>query len=123
MVNSSRCVYVIAAPKPIARHIVFSAPPALPVSTTETEASPAALYQNPPRHAYPPELLKHRFRPYGVRGHAESGESEGTIAVMDVDREVGEEKEGAEKAGKEKEKGKKRKAETSPKKSKKVKTQ
>lgn len=57
-----------------------------------------------------------------MRGHAE-GEGGGNIAAMDVDREVGEEKEGAERAGKEKEKGKKRKAETSPKKSKKVKTQ
>ncbi|KAI0062015.1 hypothetical protein BV25DRAFT_1804497 [Artomyces pyxidatus] len=54
------------APKPITRHLVVAAPPARPSGPEPDDASPGHLiYQNPPRHAYPAQLLTHRFRPYG----------------------------------------------------------
>ncbi|KAL1742219.1 hypothetical protein HDZ31DRAFT_43716 [Schizophyllum fasciatum] len=48
------------APKPVARHLVFSArelQPAPPQS--------AIPLQNPPRQSYPEEMLTHKFMPYG----------------------------------------------------------
>lgn len=108
------------APKPITRHLVLSAPPALPTpaSPSESNPSPATLYQNPPRQAYPPELLKHRFKPYGVRGHDEEAITDiGTAMQVDTDQGDVEENKVAVK-----EKGTKRKADGSPKKSKKAKT-
>ncbi|KXN83230.1 hypothetical protein AN958_01681 [Leucoagaricus sp. SymC.cos] len=50
--------------KPIARHLIVSAQPPEP-STTENASTDLTTYKNPPRHKYPPELLKHRFMPYG----------------------------------------------------------
>ncbi|KAH7928156.1 hypothetical protein BV22DRAFT_1083499 [Leucogyrophana mollusca] len=49
------------APKPIARHIVISAPPVTP---SEHEH---ITHQNPPRPSYPKEVLKHCFIPYGAQ--------------------------------------------------------
>ncbi|KDQ34109.1 hypothetical protein PLEOSDRAFT_1110847 [Pleurotus ostreatus PC15] len=53
---------LFSAPKPIARRLVFSAQPATPTSNTP---SAPILFQNPPRHSYPKESLKHRFMPFG----------------------------------------------------------
>jgi len=50
---------LVAAPKPFARKIVFSAQPVVP--NGEDQVSNA----NPPRFSYPQECLKHRFLPYG----------------------------------------------------------
>jgi hypothetical protein len=56
--------FLRTAPKPIARHIIISAQPAQP-STTIDSASTEITLTNPPREKYPPELLTHRFMPYG----------------------------------------------------------
>ncbi|KAF9494073.1 hypothetical protein BDN71DRAFT_1449397 [Pleurotus eryngii] len=58
---------LFSAPKPIARRLVFSAQPATPSASSPTSNTPSApvLFQNPPRHSYPKELLKHRFMPFG----------------------------------------------------------
>jgi len=49
------------AQKPIKRHLVVSARPAKP-------ARPEVACEAPEREAYPDEVLKHRFRPYGDPG-------------------------------------------------------
>lgn len=55
------------APKPISRHLVVSAHPSeLSMSEEEESASPnSTVHKNPQRQKYSPELLKHRFMPYG----------------------------------------------------------
>lgn len=45
---------------------MVAARPAEP--TKPDTASDSAVYQNPQREAYPEEVLKHRFRPYGDPG-------------------------------------------------------
>jgi len=61
------------APKPISRRLVLCASPALPASSDASPAGPAFVHQNPQRHSYPKEFLKHRFMPYGsVSSVAES---------------------------------------------------
>ncbi|EGO21940.1 hypothetical protein SERLADRAFT_441157 [Serpula lacrymans var. lacrymans S7.9] len=55
-----------AAPKPIARHIVVSAHESS-VAQTQTGPHSATISQNPPRHSYPKDVLKHCFMPYGSR--------------------------------------------------------
>ncbi|ESK85196.1 proteophosphoglycan ppg4 [Moniliophthora roreri MCA 2997] len=52
------------APRPIARHLVVSAPAVTPSTPEDGEETPIQL-KNPPRHSYPKELLTHRFVPYG----------------------------------------------------------
>ena len=56
----SKC-YSFSAQKPIKRHLVVSARPAKP-------ARPEVACDAPKREAYPDEVLKHRFRPYGDPG-------------------------------------------------------
>ncbi|KAH9948141.1 hypothetical protein B0H21DRAFT_690642 [Amylocystis lapponica] len=76
------------APKPVARHIVVSARPALPTPEPSSEPSASGssppVYKNPPRPRHPTELLKHRFMPMGalapVEGAAHSPDS------MDLDQ-------------------------------------
>ncbi|KAJ3757784.1 hypothetical protein EV360DRAFT_45336 [Lentinula raphanica] len=59
------------APRPIARHLLVTGQPAQPArpSTTNDPSSsstiPTIPTQNPPRFAYPPELLKHRYVAFG----------------------------------------------------------
>ena len=54
------------APKPISQHLIVSAHLSK-LSTSEGESAlPNSLvHENPQRQRYPPELLKHRFMPYG----------------------------------------------------------
>lgn len=105
----------------------MTAQPAIPTSAAERGAAPADLYQNPPRHSYPAEVLKHRFAPYGSASAApdpkgptveDDGDAEmaientlGSVATTGVPVPV---KEGKEKKGKkrkvEKESGEPKKA-------------
>jgi hypothetical protein len=59
---------VLTAPKPITRHLVVTAPLARP-SAGKSDGTSSQPYnfvnQNPPRHAYPEEILTHRFVPFG----------------------------------------------------------
>ncbi|KAJ2911454.1 hypothetical protein MD484_g8958, partial [Candolleomyces efflorescens] len=56
-------------PRGIARRLVVSAGPAKPQAPSEetlpAKNSDTGKYQNPPRHIYPDEFLKHSFAPYG----------------------------------------------------------
>lgn len=76
------------APKPIARHLVVTARPALPTlessleQSTSNSASPVC--KNPPRPRYPRELLKHRFMPLGSL--APTADSVDSPESMDVDQ-------------------------------------
>jgi len=90
------------APKPIARHIIVSAQPQKP-STSDSPSQNTSL-KNPPRHKYPPELLKHRFMPYGslVSTQGRPSTPNEDVAMVEVDNNV---PEGVEKEGK---KGKKK---------------
>ena len=54
-------LFFFSAQKPITRHLVISGRPAKP-------ARPEMVYEAPKREAYPDEVLKHRFRPYGDPG-------------------------------------------------------
>ncbi|KAI9445754.1 hypothetical protein BJY52DRAFT_1314975, partial [Lactarius psammicola] len=57
------------ASKPVTRHLVVAARPAEPTRSGPGDAvSDPATFQNPPREAYPDEVLTHRFRPYGDPG-------------------------------------------------------
>ncbi|KAL0947716.1 hypothetical protein HGRIS_013801 [Hohenbuehelia grisea] len=108
------------APKPIARHLVLSAQPVTPAPSPSGDAVAPMVYQNPPRHSYPKELLKHHFMPYGSAIGSGSGDRD---EGMDVDMEAAPPPE-SPKAEK-KTKTKKRKVEAeppSPKKTKKAKT-
>lgn len=61
-----KCPDDIAAPKPIARHLVFSAQTSLPTpdpSSSESVSPNNALSST--RYKHPPHLLKHRFIPTG----------------------------------------------------------
>ncbi|KAN0141054.1 hypothetical protein V8E53_000810 [Lactarius tabidus] len=105
------------APKPVTRHLVVTARPAEPTRPAPGGVvSDPTTFQNPPREAYPDEVLTHRFRPYGDPGDPPPAPPEDQ---MD-DHEHAEE--GAKE--KEKEKRKKRRGEAgeSPKKVKKAKT-
>lgn len=62
---NSLLTQLILAPKPISRHIVITAQPAQVQHVPNADGKPATVLQNPPRQSYPPELLKHRFLPYG----------------------------------------------------------
>jgi hypothetical protein len=107
----------LVAPKPVTRHLVVTARPAEPTRPAPGgAASDPATFENPPREAYPDEVLTHRFRPYGDPGDPPPAPPEDQ---MD-DHEHAEE--GAKE--KEKEKRKKRRGEAgeSPKKVKKAKT-
>ncbi|KAF7777857.1 hypothetical protein Agabi119p4_3929 [Agaricus bisporus var. burnettii] len=83
-----------AAPKPIARHILVSAQPAQPTTTSTDSDSPTEMvYTNPPRENYPPELLTHRFMPYGslvkTSTDSDNDEDENDTAVTSrMDNEV-----------------------------------
>src|ERR1700761_6562944 len=56
----------IIAPKPVTRHLVVTARPPEPTRPGPGDGvSDPATFQNPPREAYPDEVLTHRFRPYG----------------------------------------------------------
>ena len=68
------------APKPIARRLVIS--PQAP-TPTQAENAPPITYQNPPRPSYPPEVLKHRFAPYGASTTIRDDDETG----MDIDTE------------------------------------
>ncbi|KAK2460684.1 hypothetical protein APHAL10511_007154 [Amanita phalloides] len=65
-----------AAPKPISRHVIITAQPAHAQPAAEGGEAPVTILQNPPRHSYPPELLKHRFMPYGSLVNANSSQEE-----------------------------------------------
>ncbi|KAM6500972.1 hypothetical protein JOM56_003986, partial [Amanita muscaria] len=57
-----------AAPKPITRHVVITTKPDQPQPVKDPAPSAntsVTIHQNPPRQSYPPNLLKHRFMPYG----------------------------------------------------------
>ncbi|KIY46443.1 hypothetical protein FISHEDRAFT_66462 [Fistulina hepatica ATCC 64428] len=70
------------APKPVARHLVLSAQPA----RSATLLPDATTYQNPPRHAYPQELLTHVFVPYGAL--SSDAERAADTGVEDADVEM-----------------------------------
>ena len=96
------------------RRIVLSARPPQPnleASDENSEDRSWATGQNPPRPAYPKEMLKQRFLPVGAETPAPQGE-----VGMDVDAPVQKPSEDAES------KPKKRKVEGSSKKSKKSKS-
>ncbi|KAA1477668.1 hypothetical protein DENSPDRAFT_752382, partial [Dentipellis sp. KUC8613] len=112
------------APKPVARHLVLTAPPARPTHSTSTPGEPAVLMQNPPRHAYPAHILTHSFRPLGATHVVEPAADYATMEVEENERtgvtsqDKGHEWErgGEAKSRKSKDAGKKRKgAEDSPK--------
>ncbi|PPQ82373.1 hypothetical protein CVT25_008334 [Psilocybe cyanescens] len=63
--------------KPIAHHIVVTAQPVTPTLPPNGES---LQYQNPPRHSYPKEILKHRFMPYGSIVNANND-----VTEMEVD--------------------------------------
>ncbi|KAF4604333.1 hypothetical protein EYR40_001512 [Pleurotus pulmonarius] len=79
---------LFSAPKPITRRLVFSAQPATPSASSPTSNTPI-LFQNPPRHSYPKELLKHRFMPFGSQaisdGIPPEIHSPGDEEAMEVD--------------------------------------
>ncbi|KAF8061749.1 hypothetical protein FPV67DRAFT_1510175 [Lyophyllum atratum] len=52
------------APKPIARHIVFSAQPVVP-TPDPSSTGPIEPYARTPRENHPKEALTHRFLPFG----------------------------------------------------------
>lgn len=57
---------IVIAPKPITRHLVLAAPPARPdVQQQQQQIATGAHLQNPARMAYPPDVLTHRFLPFG----------------------------------------------------------
>ncbi|KAF5318128.1 hypothetical protein D9619_012194 [Psilocybe cf. subviscida] len=76
------------APKPIARHLVIVAQPVNPTPATGTENEVRTT--NPPRFAYPKEVLKHAYLPYGSLLRNDGTASVTEDAAMDVD-EVAEE--------------------------------
>ncbi|KAF8262759.1 hypothetical protein EI94DRAFT_1687806 [Lactarius quietus] len=105
------------APKPVTRHLVVTARPAEPARSAPGDAlSNPATFENPPREAYPDEVLTHRFRPYGDPGDPPPPPPE-----TQMDDHGHAERDAKEK---EKEKRKKRRGEAtgSPKKLKKAKT-
>ncbi|OCH88236.1 hypothetical protein OBBRIDRAFT_827243 [Obba rivulosa] len=104
------------APKPIARHLIISAQPTLPTPAHSSSSEGSITHQNPPRHSYPKEVLKHRFAPIGSL--APTGD-----AAMDVDELAPASKPDAGKDASAEPPKKKRKGEGEPtKKSKKAKT-
>ncbi|KAJ3570327.1 hypothetical protein NP233_g4478 [Leucocoprinus birnbaumii] len=86
------------APKPISRHLILSARPPEP-STSENVGSSTMQHKNPPRQKYPPEVLKHRFMPYGSLSgldyHHTDGPSEAEVQKRE-DGDVVEESQGAD---------------------------
>jgi hypothetical protein len=68
---------IIAAPKPVTRHIIVCSRPVVPAVVDSEEVTDNHC-QNPPRFSYPDELLKHEFVPYGAH-------SSGSTNQMDVD--------------------------------------
>ncbi|KAF7799701.1 hypothetical protein EIP86_010943 [Pleurotus ostreatoroseus] len=75
----------LLAPEITTRHIVLSARPDTPSSakpTTEDDDMSWSTLQNPPRPAYPKELLKHRFMPYGSLAPPKDA-----VEAMDVDEQ------------------------------------
>lgn len=76
------------------RHLVISTKSSLPTPdpSSDSDMPYQAIHQNPPRHSYPREILKHRFMPTGSL--ALTGEEESTITVdsneMNVDATVSE---------------------------------
>ena len=74
------------APKPFTHHLLLSAQSVLPTPCTDaTQASTSSglPYQNPPRQAYPTEVLKHQFMPYGSLVNVTDNNNE-----MDTDTRV-----------------------------------
>jgi len=64
--SSFTLVSSFLAPKPISRHLIVSTHlPKLPTSEGESALPNPVVHENPQRQRYPPELLKHRFMPYG----------------------------------------------------------
>ena len=60
--------FVYSAPEITTRHLVLSARPDIPSTVMEDGEDVDMSWtteQNPPRPAYPEEVLKHRFMPYG----------------------------------------------------------
>ncbi|KAH9483606.1 hypothetical protein JR316_0003076 [Psilocybe cubensis] len=76
--RSSKKGKLYPVPKPIAQHVVIAAQPVVP--TLPSNGEPALQYQNPPRHSYPKEILKHRFTPFNSVINTESD-----AAKMEVD--------------------------------------
>ncbi|PFH53571.1 hypothetical protein AMATHDRAFT_45438 [Amanita thiersii Skay4041] len=55
-----------AVSKSISRHVTILPQPATPQAVPVADSPSLTLvHQNPPRESYPPEVLKHRFIPYG----------------------------------------------------------
>ncbi|KAF8549808.1 hypothetical protein OG21DRAFT_1420722 [Imleria badia] len=68
------------APKQVSRHIVVSTRPSI---ATPDDAE-RVVYQNPPRRAYPKDVLTHAFVPYGARSE-QSRETRSEDVSMDVE--------------------------------------
>lgn len=98
------------APKAFARHIVVSAQATKPQPFSENGEVPVEHYQNPPRHSYPEEVLKHKFAPYGsatasdvtppVTTTAASGDANMAVDTPDADVDNAEVAQGKEKKSK-----------------------
>ncbi|KAF9557731.1 hypothetical protein CPC08DRAFT_774114 [Agrocybe pediades] len=71
------------APKPISRHLIISVPPVTPSSEAAVGAS---QLKNPPRPVYPPEVLKHRYVPFGA--NIKPAPTTTASNAMDVDVDV-----------------------------------
>lgn len=112
----------LVAPRPVTRHLVVAARPAEPTRPRPDDAvSDPTTFQDPPREAYPEEVLTHRFRPYGDPGDPPPPPP---ADQMNLGVDDGHAEEGAAK-DKDKERRKKRRigeATDSPKKLKKAKT-
>lgn len=70
-----------AAPKPISRQLVMQIAPHTHDEFVSHNSTPR---QNAPRQAYPPELLTHRFMPYGSLVPEEDADE------MEVDKKIDE---------------------------------
>ena len=66
---------------PIARRLVFSAQAVEPSTDPSSSSTVIGPFQRPPREAYPPEVLKHTFMPYGSL----SSDGEAPVDAMVVD--------------------------------------
>lgn len=84
------------ASRPISRHIIVSAQSPQPTQPEMLDSANSSLttgsqkLTNPPRHRYPPELLKHRFMPFGslVQSSAGTEIAQDGDVMMEVDRNI-----------------------------------
>ncbi|KAE9405861.1 hypothetical protein BT96DRAFT_915820 [Gymnopus androsaceus JB14] len=81
--NSKRGEFYIA-PRPISRHIIVTAQPPKPSTEKDSPETSSIPTQNPPRFAYPPELLSHRFIAFGST-NAAVADADNDEMDLDVD--------------------------------------